>query len=249
MQANSYALTDKQILVTGASSGLGAATACACAEGGAHVILSGRNEEKLQQVMQQLSGTGHQSFPLDLCKAEDLDAFCESLPELDGICFSAGITRTIPVKRIKSSDIEDIFKTNLISSIMMVNQLVKLKKLKKNASIVFIASINTSYADMGNSLYAATKGGMVSFARVLALELASKGIRVNCVSPGFVPGTGMTETLKRLSEAQLNLERSKYPLGFGEPSDIANGVVYLLSDAAKWVTGITLTIDGGITLK
>jgi NAD(P)-dependent dehydrogenase (short-subunit alcohol dehydrogenase family) len=249
MQANSYALTDKQILVTGASSGLGSATACACAEGGAHVILSGRNEEKLLQVMQQLSGIGHQSFPLDLCKAEDLDAFCESLPELDGICFAAGITRTIVVKRIKSTDIEDIFNTNLISSIKIVNQLVKMKKLKKNASIVFIASISSSYADIGNSVYAATKGGVISFARCLALELASKGIRVNCVSPGFVAGTGMTEGLSRLSEDQIKLEQSKYPLGFGEPSDIANGIVYLLSDAAKWVTGITLTIDGGITLK
>lgn len=180
---------------------------------------------------------------------DDVGNLCKEVPALDGIAFCAGITRTIPVKRIKKSDIDDILTTNLTSPIEIVNSLVKQKKINKGGSVVFISSISSEYADMGNSVYAASKGGIISFSRVLALELASKGIRANCVRPGFVAGTGMTEGLSRLTEEQIEEERKRYPLGFGETSDIANGIIYLLSDASKWVTGTTLTIDGGITVK
>ena len=246
---NQFSLKGKTILVTGASSGIGAATAIECTRQGARVVISGRNEEKLQAVYSQLEGSGHQYVICDLCCTEDVENLCNQLPELDGLVFCAGITRTIPVKRIKQNDIDDIFSTNLISPIIIVNQAVKLKRINKGGSIVFISSISSSYADMGNSVYAATKGGLISFARVLALELAPKGIRANCIRPGFVAGTGMTEGLTRLTDEQIELERQKYPLGFGETSDIANGIIYLLSDASKWVTGTSLTIDGGITLR
>jgi len=244
-----FSLRGKTVLITGASSGIGATTAFECARQGAHVVISGRNLEKLHAVYDHMEGDGHQIMACDLCNAEDVERFCVQLPELDGLVFCAGITRTIPIKRIKQTDIDDIFTTNLISPINIVNQMVKLKKINKGGSIVFISSISSSYADMGNSVYAATKGGLISFARVLALELAPKGIRANCIRPGFIAGTGMTNGLTRLTEEQIQLERQKYPLGFGEPADIANGIVYFLSDASKWVTGTSLTIDGGITLK
>ena len=246
---NQFSLAGKTILITGASSGIGAATAIECAKQGAKVVVTGRNAEKLTSVYEQLEREGHIAIPCDMCNPDDVQSLCDQIPTLDGIAFCAGITRTIPVKRIKKEDISDIFATNLISPIEIVNQLVKQKKVNKGGSIVFISSISSSYADMGNSVYAATKGGLISFSRVLALELAPKGIRANCVRPGFVAGTGMTEGLSRLSEEQIQLERQKYPLGFGETGDIANGIIYLLSDASKWVTGTTLTIDGGITLK
>lgn len=246
---NQFSLANKTILITGASSGIGAATAIECAKQGANVVISGRNSEKLSAIYEQLVGEGHISIACDMCNPDDVQMLCDQLPALDGMVFCAGITRTIPVKRIKKEDISDIFSTNLTSPIEIVNQLVKQKKVNKGGSIVFISSISSSYADMGNSVYAATKGGLISFSRVLALELASKGVRANCVRPGFVAGTGMTEGLSKLSEEQIEMERKKYPLGFGETSDIANGIIYLLSDASKWVTGTTLTIDGGITLK
>ena len=249
MLGNPFSLEGKTVLITGGSSGIGANTAISCSQFGATIILTGRNEEKLCSVYQQLSGQGHIKIVCDLCSPEDVERLCEMTPVLDGMVFCAGITRTIPVKRIKKSDIDDIFTTNILSPIEIVNQLVKLKKVNKNGSIVFISSISSSYADMGNSVYAATKGGLISFSRVLALELAPKGIRANCVRPGFVAGTGMTGSLDRLTEEQIEMERQRYPLGFGETSDIANGIIYLLSDASKWVTGTSLTIDGGITLK
>lgn len=244
-----FSLAGKTILITGASSGIGAATAVECAKQGAKVVVTGRNAEKLASVYKQLDGEAHIAIPCDMCNPDNVQSLCDQVPALDGMAFCAGITRTIPVKRIKKEDISDIFVTNLISPIEIVNQLVKQKKVNKGGSIVFISSISSSYADMGNSVYAATKGGLISFSRVLALELAPKGVRANCVRPGFVAGTGMTEGLCRLSEEQIQLERQKYPLGFGETCDIANGIIYLLSDASKWVTGTTLTIDGGITLK
>ena len=244
-----FSIEGKTILITGGSSGIGASTAIACSEQGASVIITGRNEEKLKAVYNQLYGDRHKLIVCDLCNPDNVNELCTQLPELDGMVFCAGITRTIPVKRIKSTDIDDIFTTNILSPIQIVNNLVKNKRINKNGSIVFISSISSSYADMGNSVYAATKGGLISFSRVLALELASKGIRSNCIRPGFVAGTGMTESLNRLTEEQIEMERQRYPLGFGETSDIANGIIYLLSDASKWVTGTTLTIDGGITLK
>lgn len=249
MLNNPFSLAGKTILITGGSSGIGASTAIACAQFGASVVISGRNKEKLDMVYGQLEGDGHVSIVCDLCATEDVNNLCEQVPNLDGIVFCAGITRTIPVKRIKKTDIDDIFTTNILSPIEIVNQLVKQKKINKNGSIVFISSISSSYADMGNSVYAATKGGLISFSRVLALELAPKGIRANCIRPGFIAGTGMTGSLDRLTEEQIEMERQRYPLGFGETSDISNGIIYLLSDASRWVTGSSLTIDGGITLK
>lgn len=246
---NQYSLEGKTVLVTGASSGIGAATAIDCSRQGARLVITGRNQERLDAVLAKLSGEGHIAIPCDMCNPEDVESLCAKIPAVDGMAFCAGITRTIPIKRIKKGDIDDIFATNLTSPIEIVNSLVKQKKVNKGGSIVFISSISSSYADMGNSVYAATKGGIISFSRVLALELASKGIRSNCVRPGFVAGTGMTEGLNKLSEEQIEAERQKYPLGFGETSDIANGIIYLLSDASKWVTGTALTIDGGITLK
>lgn len=249
MKTNQFTLVGKTVFVTGASSGIGAKTAIECARMGAKLIISGRNKERLDAVLTQLEGEEHLAIQCDLCNSEDIDTLCSQLPVLDGLAFCAGITRTIPIKRIKKSDLDDILATNLTSPIEIVNQLVKQKKITKGGSIVFISSVSSSYADMGNSVYAASKGGIISFSRVLALEMAPKGIRANCVRPGFVAGTGMTEGLSRVSSEQLEMERQRYPLGFGETSDIANGVIYLLSDASKWVTGTTLTIDGGITLK
>ena len=247
MITSPFSLENKTILVTGASSGLGAATAIECSIAGARLIISGRNEERLLDTFSKLHGQEHSYLACDLTINEDVNELANVLPQLDGLALCAGITKTIPVKFISDYDINEIFQTNIFSSMQLIQKLLKLKKIKKGGSIVFISSISTSYADMGNSIYAASKGAINSFSKVLALELSSRGITSNCVQPGFVP----TEMLAKgiVTEEQLLEERKKYPLGFGEPNDIANGIIYLLSDAAKWVTGSVLTIDGGVTLR
>ena len=247
MRESDFSLDDRTILVTGASSGLGASTAIECSKAGAKVIITGRSEERLNVTFTQLHGTGHTQLLFDLSVEEDISKLANSLPKLDGIALYAGITKTIPVKFISTESIEEIFQVNLVSSMLLIQKLLKIKKINKGGSIVFISSISTAYADKGNAIYAASKGALNSFSKVLALELSTRNITSNCIQPGFVPTSMLAAGV--VSDEQLLDEKKKYPLGFGEPRDIANGVIYLLSDAAKWVTGSVLTIDGGVTLR
>lgn len=247
MNKNFFSLQGKTILITGASSGLGACASEMCAKAGGTMVISGRNEERLAQTFAKLEGENHNMLPADLCQGVQISALVDKLPKLDGIVFCAGLTRTQPVKNITKDAVFEIFNTNLLSSIQMIKEILKKKKLNAGGSIVFISSISASYADVGNSVYAATKGGVISFCKVLALELAPRKITCNCIAPGFVPSNFLS--VGRITEEQLEEERRKYPMGFGEPVDIANGIIYLLSDASKWVTGSVLTIDGGVTLR
>lgn len=244
---NPYSLEGKTILITGASSGLGASVAEECSKLGATVFITGRNESRLNQTFEKLAGEGHTQIVADLTKPQDVAMLTEILPTVDGLALCAGITKTLPVKFINDGVINEIFQTNTISSMQLIQQLLKKKKVAKKGSIVFISSISTAYADKGNSIYAASKGALNSFSKVLALEGAAQGIRSNCIQPGFVPSRMLEAGI--VTEEQLQEELKKYPLGFGEPTDIAYGVTYLLSNAAKWVTGSVITIDGGVTLR
>jgi NAD(P)-dependent dehydrogenase (short-subunit alcohol dehydrogenase family) len=244
---NPFSLTGKTLLVTGASSGLGAAAAVECSKAGANVIITGRNVERLNNTFNQLDGQGHIQLPFDLTLKQNIDELANILPPLDGLALCAGITKTIPVKFISNENIDEIFQTNILSSMQLIQRLLKLKKINKEGSIVFISSISTAYADKGNSIYAATKGATNSFSKVLALELSAQRINVNCIQPGMIPSGMLAAGV--VTEEQLLEEKKRYPLGFGEPNDVANGIIYLLSDAAKWVTGSVLTIDGGVTLR
>ena len=247
MSNASFSLENKTIFVTGASSGLGASAAIECSKAGAKLIISGRNKERLNNTFNKLEGQGHTLLPFDLTVPENIVELAKTLPVLDGLALCAGITKTIPVKFISNENINEIFQTNILSSMQLIQSLLKHKKINKGGSVVFISSISTAYADMGNSIYAASKGAINSFSKVLALELAAQRITSNCIQPGFVPSSMLADGL--VTEEQLQEEKKKYPLGFGEPTDIANGIIYLLSDAAKWVTGSVLTIDGGVTLR
>ena len=245
MSFSAFSLQGKTILVTGASSGIGACTAIECAKAGAKVLITGRNVDRLNDTLSIMEGNGHVALPFDLCNTDNLESFVDELPVLDGISFCAGITKSVPVKNMKDVDIENIFNTNILSLMRLTKLLLKGKKLAGGASVVFISSIATSYAAMGNAIYAASKGAVNSFAKVLALELAPRKIRVNCIQPGIVQTNMLSDSF---SKEQFSQEAAKYPLGFGEPSDIANGIIFFLSDASKWSTGSILNIDGGVTL-
>lgn len=247
MNSEQFSLRKKTVLVTGASSGIGASTAIECSKSGACVIISGRDGKRLNDTLLQLEGDGHTQLLLDLTNSDGINDLVMKLPKLDGIVLCAGITKTIPVKFISKEKIYEIFQVNLFSSMQIIQKLLKSKKMNKGGSIVFISSVSAAYAEIGNSIYAASKGAINSFSNVLALELASKGITSNCIQPGFVPTRILADGI--ITEEQLREDEKNYPLGFGEPNDIAHGCIYLLSDASKWVTGSVLTIDGGVTLK
>lgn len=244
---NPFSLEGKTILVTGASSGIGRATAIECSKVGAAVILLGRNQERLNETLSACEGTGHQVIQCDLADISSLQEKLDAIPELDGIVYNAGVNTKYLVKNLTQEKIDEIFHVNYYAPVLMTQMFLKKKRMKRNSSIVFISSISTSFAAISNSIYASSKGALNSFMRCLAMEIAPRGMRTNAIQPGMIE----TPILKAYAMAEELTEfKTSSPLGHpGKPEDIAYGCIYFLSDAAKFVTGSVLTIDGGVTLR
>lgn len=244
---NPFSLENKRILVTGASSGIGQCIAIECSKMGAQMVVTARNQERLHETVSQIATSDSQEIIADISTEEGVDAIVEQVPVLDGLVLNAGIIHTAPVKFINEENMMAVFNTNILSSIRLVQRLIKKKKLNRNASVVFISSISTFQVKKGNSLYSATKGAVNSFAKALAVEVGHLGIRVNCIQPGNIKTRVMDAGA--ITEEQRAEYMKKYILGEGEPIDVAYPAIYLLSNAAKWVTGSIFTIDGGGTLQ
>ena len=248
---NPYSLEGKTILVTGAGSGIGKATAIACSKMGARLVLVDLNADGLGATKTELDGAerGHLTFIVDLCDEATMQDMVKDLPQIDGCSHNAGITNLVPIQFITSAELERIHRVNLYAPILLTKFLIKKKKLNRNASIVFTASAGGVFcASVGNAIYATSKCGIDAYMRTAALELAPKGIRCNSVNPGMVetPLIGRGQ----VSAEQHEKDKQNYPLGrYGEPEDIAHAIIFLLSDASSWMTGTALKIDGGFTLK
>lgn len=248
---NPFSLEGKTVLVTGASSGIGRGIAVECSKMGAKVVINGRNKERLQKTFDQLEGEGHIQIVADLSKQEDIERLANEVPELNGFVNSAGIPKICPVKRIDRQTLEEIMNVNAFGPILLTSQLLRKKKLQKKSSIVLIASISgVCMANTGEGPYAATKAALAGYTKTAAFELAAQGTRVNTICPGLVPTEILSLSNEMFSEDQLKETMyGRYPLKrVGTPEDIANGAIYLLSDASSWVTGINLVIDGGYTV-
>ncbi len=249
---NPFSLAGKTILVTGASSGIGRGIAIACAVMGAKLILNGRDNVRLEETRSLLAGEGHQILVSDLSKQSDLEAMASSLPELQGWANSAGIPKVSPIKHFDRENVEDIFNVNTVSTMLLLSLLLKKKKLKRGASVVFVSAVTGAFVgSKGDTSYCATKGAVNGFMKGAALELAPLGIRINSINPGLVP-TNILNLANEIAgeEHHVEIMLEKYPLKrLGTPEDVANGAVYLLSDASSWVTGINLVIDGGYLLN
>lgn len=249
MTYNPFSLERKTILVTGASSGIGRATAIECSKMGASVIMTARNEEKLNETLQQMESTNHKIIVADLATDSGVDALCTECPVIDGLVNNAGISRPLPVSFVNREKMDEIFPINMESPILLFTKLLKLKKLSKGSSTVFTSSINGVMGG-GNaeSLYSATKGALSGFVKSAALDLAQKNIRVNCVCPGMIE----TEIFSSgtISSEQLKMNADNYPLKrHGKAQEVAWAIIYLLSDASSFITGSNLIIDGGISQK
>lgn len=248
---NPFSLEGKTVLVTGASSGIGRGIAVECSKMGAKVVINGRNQERLHKTFEQLEGEGHIQIVADLSKQEDIERLSDEVPTLNGFVNSAGIPKICPVKRIDRQTLEEIMNVNAFGPILLTSQLLRKKKLQKKSSIVLIASISgVCMANTGEGPYAATKAALAGYTKTAAFELAAQGTRVNTICPGLVPTEILTLSNEMFSEDQLKETMyGRYPLRrVGTPEDIANGAIYLLSDASSWVTGINLVIDGGYTV-
>lgn len=244
MEFNPYSLLNKTILVTGASSGIGRSIAIECSKMGANVIITARNEERLKQTLLMMQGSEHQMFVADLVCPEDVEKMVHLFPEIDGIVHNAGMNRRRMCSHVEDAYLHNILGVNLKAPILLQKSILKSKKLKFNSSVVFISSMAALRPSIGNSIYSAAKGGITSYAQVLALELAPKRIRVNCIHCGSV-WTEILQNTPLLKEQYLEDEK-RYPLGrYGQPEDIAYLAIYLLSNASSWMTGSSLCIDGG----
>lgn len=241
---NPFSLEGKTILVTGASSGIGRGIAVTCSKMGATVVLTGRNQMKLGVSLALLEKGDHKMIAADLINAESMSRMVSELPVLDGVVHCAGIGQRVLCKMATKHDVDSVMDINYKAPVLLQTELLKQKKINKGASVVFVASIATWSPSVGNAFYSASKGAIVSYANCLALELAPRKIRVNCISPAMV----WTNLILQdgVEEEQLKEDESKYPLKrYGQPEDIANLAVYLLSDASTWMTGSNVKISGG----
>lgn len=241
-------LKGKTILVTGASAGIGASVAKLCSDLGAKVCITGRNMDRLSEVSKQL-GNESEFFQADLTLEKDIDNLVKVLPCIDGWVHCAGIIEPFPIKFIQSKHIKSMFTINFDSACLLTSKLMQLKKINSSASLVFISSISAQHPYNGGSLYAASKAALESFSRSIALEFASKGVRSNCISAALVETEMFEKTKNAISETELLGILSSYPLGIGKPMDVANVSAFLLSNQSSWMTGTTMTLDGGLLLN
>ena len=244
MSYNPFTLEEKTILVTGASSGIGQATAIECSRLGAKVIITGRNVERLQETFEQLEGEGHQQVVADLTKEEDINLLVDSIEHIDGLVNNAGVGRTKLVNFIRKEDLDYVYQTNLFAAILLTKALLKKKKINKGGSLVFSSSIANFHNDIGNGIYCTSKAAITSFMRSCARELGAKQIRSNAVCPGMVETKMIQDT--EFSEDDIINDKKKYALErYGKAEEVAYANIYFLSDASKWVTGVSLVVDGG----
>lgn len=253
---NPFSLENKVIIVTGASSGIGAQCAIDCSKMGAKVVLVARNKERLKQTLEQCEEPSrHMILPLDLSSSEGLKEAVKDVVakvgKINGVVNCAGMSSVTPLKLVTDELLDQFFRTNVYSAINLSKEVTRVGNYDKEGgcSIILFASIMGICGEKCKTMYSATKGALIAAARSMACELAKNKVRVNVVSPGAIE-TPINAKLPHMADPALRKElEDKHLLGLGECSDISNACIYLLSDAAKWVTGQNFIVDGGYTCK
>lgn len=250
-----FSLHGKTILITGGTGGIGISIAQKSAEQGARIILLGRDEKKLKNVKSTLpQEVTHETWELDLLSPELESQLKEKLDAydgtIDGFVHAAGISPALPLNTIKKDKVVETMQINTYSAIEIARQLTRKKHIPESGqSIVFISSVMATVGEPAKSLYGMSKGALLSASKSLALELAPKKIRVNCISPAVVlTPMSLSSPYSKSPESMQQME-NKHPLGFGRPEDIAYACIYLLSEASRWVSGTDLVVDGGYSAK
>ncbi|MCH8567404.1 MAG: SDR family oxidoreductase [Balneolales bacterium] len=253
-----FSLSGKTILITGASSGIGKSIAIACADAGASIFAFGRDQERLADTLSKLvcnsDNQNHRSFAVELTDDDSISEIMKSLEEegvrFSGFVHSAGISTTLPLRSMKPDSTTPFMKLNVDAGIHLTKWITRKKMVAENgSSVVFLSSVMSVVGESGKTIYSMTKGALLSASRSLAVELAPKKVRVNCISPGVVETPMSGKAVYSRNEVALKYVQDLHPLGLGKPEDVAYSCVYLLSDAAKWVTGTNMIVDGGYTAR
>ncbi|UKB79334.1 SDR family NAD(P)-dependent oxidoreductase [Chryseobacterium sp. MEBOG07] len=249
-----FSLKNKIILITGASSGIGRSCSVECSRSGADLILVGRNHEELMKTVSMLDPeTKVEVITEDITQSENLEGIIADkvsiLGKISGFIHCAGIEKTLPLKKHNTQLYQDIFAVNVIAG-LEIAKILSLKKYKdETSSFVFISSVAGMVGEAGKAAYSASKGAVISGARSLAMELSRSNIRVNSISPAMVNTPILEKMFEDIGEEASSEIIKKHPLGIGDPKDVANACIFLLSDASRWVTGTNLVIDGGYSAQ
>lgn len=236
-----FGLTGKTVLVTGASKGIGAAVALACAQAGARLIVSGRDLTRLEATLASLPGEGHRALPAEQTDSAALKQLATDCGTLDGVVHSAGIRGLAPMKIVGEDFLREVMNTNYLAPMMLTRHLLSRQAIRSGGAIVFMSSIAALTGTAGVGPYAGSKAALIGTLRPLALELARRNIRANALCPGLVETTLITEDKSWFEESC-----KRYPLGIGQPEDVALACVYLLSAASAKITGQAISMDGGV---
>jgi NAD(P)-dependent dehydrogenase (short-subunit alcohol dehydrogenase family) len=245
MNSSPYSLEGRTILVTGASSGIGRACAVLASQMGAKLMITGRDEGRLRETLSLLTGDHHIARPFDLTDSAALPSWVQKLESIDGLVYAAGIAQVAPFRMMTERHIQSQMDINFKAPMLLTQSLLRAKKINLKASLVFVAAVADHTAPVGSAIYSASKAALISSVRSLALEVSKQKIRANCVSPGYVK-TPMFEQLTTTVSVDDLVKIA--PLGLIQPIEVAHSVIYLLSEASRWVTRSNLVIDSGITI-
>jgi NAD(P)-dependent dehydrogenase (short-subunit alcohol dehydrogenase family) len=250
---NPMDMTDRRILVTGASSGIGRETAILLSRLGARIVLVARDKSRLEETLSLLDGSGHLVKPCDLTALDEIPDWLKGISQefgrLSGLVHCAGLQMTLSLRLVTAGQVAKLVEINLTAAIMLAKGLRQKSVLASPGSLVLLSSAMGLVGAAGRSVYSSTKSALVGLTKSLALELARDGLRVNSVAPGFVDTPMLAEMKNRLGAAQFSAIESAHPLGIGKAGDVANAIAFLLADTGRWITGTTLVVDGGYTAQ
>ena len=253
MTTNLVDFSGKQVLVTGASSGIGRETAILLSRLGASIVATGRDPAALQQTLEFLQGDRHAAEAFDLSKVNEIPDWLLTLAQkhgrFDGVAHLAGRHEACALKMAEPEFVANLFQINVAATIALVRGFRHRKVRHETSSVVLVSSVAALIGEAGISTYAATKGAIVSLTKSLAAELAREKIRVNCVSPSLVKSELLDRLQQNVAPEQFKKLEAAHLLGLGQPIDVANAIAFLLSDACQWMTGTNLVLDGGYSLR
>lgn len=243
-------LTGKTILITGASSGIGKETSILASRLGATLVITGRNEDRLRETFDLIGGGNHLMVTTDLTDEKQMEELVKKLPSMDGLVHCAGVIGPTPAKFIRQENIDKMLQINFEVPVLLTAKILMQNKLNKSGSVVFISSVATRSPYFGGSLYASAKAALESYSQSLALELVSKGIRSNILSPALVNTPILTDPAKEgnpeIVDDSIQRYLKKYPMGVGEPKDVANLIIFLLSNESRWISGANIPLGSVI---